>query len=133
MKKLIVSVLVFVVLAVAGQAQAQSATMFVCRVTGVSSATECQALTAGKSIKVTDVILTNNVATAQTIKLVTGTGTNCATGTADLTAAAYFGANLWGNLSHSFHTPLVAPVGAAVCVTPSAATSVSATLVGFIE
>lgn len=105
---------------------------FTCRVTAVVAATQCQAAPgAGLKAYVTDVIVSNNVGTAQTIKLVTGTGAACATGVADLTHAIQFGAAV-GNFGESFQTPLQPPAAAAICVTPSAATSVSATVSGYI-
>jgi hypothetical protein len=109
---------------------------FVCRVTAITATTQCQAApsptgTGGSRVLVTDVVFSNNVGTAQTVKLVTGTGTNCGTGTADLTHAVQFPAAV-GNFAHSFLTPPPPPSWAAVCVTPSAATSVSATLTGFV-
>jgi hypothetical protein len=107
-------------------------TPFQCRVTAATVATECQAApAAGLRNYVTDVVVSNNVGTAQTLKLVTGTGTNCGTGTADLTHAVQFGAAV-GNWDHTYSTPLKPPTASAVCVTPSAATSYSATIVGFV-
>lgn len=105
---------------------------FQCRVTAVTAATQCQAApAAGLKVYATDVVFSNNVGTAQTVKLVTGTGANCATGTADLSHAVQFGAAV-GNWNASFVTPLQGPAAGAVCVTPSVATSVSATVAGFI-
>lgn len=106
---------------------------FTCRVTAVSATTECKALTAGSKAFVTDAIVSNNVGTAQTIKLTVGTGTNCGTGTADLTHAVQFGAAVGNFNLGPFLTPLQpAAAGLAVCVTPSAATSISATVNGFV-
>lgn len=103
-----------------------------CLVTAVTAATQCQAApAAGLRLYVTDVVFSNNVGTAQTMKLVTGTGSNCASSTADLSHAVQFGAAV-GNFDKMFITALQAPAASAVCVTPSAATSVSATVVGFI-
>lgn len=107
-------------------------TPFTCRVTAVTVATQCQAApAAGLKAYVTDASYSNNVGTAQTIKLVTGTGANCATGTADLTHAVQFGAAV-GNFAQAWMTPPQPPAAGAICVTPSAATSVSATLTGFV-
>jgi hypothetical protein len=104
---------------------------FTCRITAQTTTKECQALTAGQKTYVTDVVFSNNVGTAQTLKVVSGAGTDCATGTADLTHAVQFGAAV-GNFTASFDTPLQpVAVGLAVCVTPSAATSYSATINGF--
>jgi len=105
---------------------------FTCRITAQTTTKECQALTFGLKTYVTDAIVSNNVGTAQTLKLVTGTGTDCATGAADLSHAVQFPAAV-GNVNLGpFHTPLQpAAVGLAVCVVPSAATSYSATINGF--
>jgi hypothetical protein len=105
---------------------------FTCRITAQTTTKECKALTAGIRTYVTDAIVSNNAGTAQTLKIVTGTGTDCATGAADLTHAVQFGAAV-GNVNVGpFHTPLQpAAAGLAVCVTPSAATSYSATISGF--
>jgi hypothetical protein len=105
---------------------------FTCRITAQTVTRECKALTAGMKTYVTDGILTNGVGTAQTLKLVTGTGTDCATGTADLTHAVQFGAAVGNFNLGPFHTPLQpAAAGLAVCVAPSAATSYSVTISGF--
>jgi hypothetical protein len=107
-------------------------TPYQCRVTAATVTTECQAAPGvGLRNYVTDVTVSNNVGTAQTLKLVTGTGSNCATGTADLTHAVRFGAAV-GNWDHSDATPPRPPAASAVCVAPSAATSFSATITGFI-
>lgn len=105
---------------------------FTCRITAQTTTKQCQALAAFMKPFVTDALLTNNTAGAQTLKLVTGTGSDCATGTADLTHAVQFPAAV-GNVNLGpFHTPLQgAGAGVAVCVTPSAATSYSATISGF--
>ena len=106
---------------------------FTCRIVAQTTTKECRALSAGEKTYVTDAVVSNNVATAQTLKLVTGTGTDCATGAADLTHAVQFPAAV-GNVNMGpFHTPLQpTAVGLAVCVTPSAATSYSATISGFV-
>jgi len=106
---------------------------FTCRITAQSVTRDCKALTAGQKTYVTDAIVSNNVGTAQTLKLVTGTGTDCAAGAADLTHAVQFGAAV-GNVNLGpFHTPLQpAAAGLSICVTPSAATSYSATINGFV-
>src|SRR5262245_5654882 len=98
---------------------------FTCRIAGATSTTECQALTAGRKAYVTLAVLSNNFAAGQTLKLVTGMGTDCGTGTADLTHAFQFAAV--GNQVLIFRTPLQpSAAGLAICVTPSAATSYSA-------
>jgi hypothetical protein len=106
---------------------------FTCRVTAVTVATQCQAAApVGLKAYITDITFSNNTAGAQTIKAVSGTGTNCGTGTADLTAPVAFGAVI-ANWDHTYETPVQpAAAGLAICVTPSAAISISATLSGFV-
>jgi hypothetical protein len=104
--------------------------VFTCRVTAQTAITQCQAAPAAGRLYVTDITFSNNVGTAQTLKLQTGTGTNCASSTADLSHAVQFGAAV-GNWDHSYQIGLQVPTLSAVCVTPSAATSFSATLTGF--
>ena len=107
-------------------------TPFTCRITAQTVTRECKALTAGLKTYVTDILVSNNVGTAQTLKVVTGTGTDCATPVGDLTHAIQFGAAV-GNFAQDFATPLQpTAVGLAICVTPSAATSYSATIGGFV-
>src|SRR5206468_4532765 len=49
--------------------------LFTCRVSGATAATQCQAApAAGLRNYVSDVTISNNVGTVQTVKLVTGTG-----------------------------------------------------------
>lgn len=107
---------------------------FTCRITAQTVTKECRALTAGLKTYVTDAVVSNNVGTAQTLKIVTGTGTDCATGAADLTHAVQFGAAVGNQVIGPFLTPLQpAAIGLAICVTPSAATSYSATISGFVS
>ena len=106
--------------------------IFTCRVLAITAITQCQAAPgAGLRAYVTDITFINNTAGAQTIKLQFGTGTNCGTGTTDLTAAVQFAAAV-GNYDHSYQVPPVPTAANAICVTPSAATSISATLTGYI-
>ena len=110
-------------------------TPFTCRITAQTVTKECQPLTAGRKAYVTNAIVSNNVGTAQTLKLVTGTGTDCATGAADMTHAVQFGAAVGNQVigPFPFQDPLQpAAAGLAICVTPSAATSYSATINGFV-
>jgi len=108
-------------------------TPFTCRITAQSVIRECKVGTAGKITYVTDAILSNNVGTAQTLKLITGTTTDCGAGAADLTHPVQFPAAV-GNVNLGpFLTPLQpAAAGLSICVTPSAATSYSATIGGFV-
>lgn len=107
-------------------------TPFTCRITAQTTTKECKALTAGMKAYVTDVVFTNNFAGVQNLKLVTGTGSDCGTGTADLTHAIGYAAA--GNFNMGpWNTPLQpAAAGLAICVSPSAAQSYSATVGGFV-
>lgn len=106
-------------------------TRFVCSVSAATVTTQCQAApAAGQSIYVTDVVVSNNVATAQTLQLVFGTGVNCVTGLTSLVAALPFGAAI-GSFWESFQTPVKLTAANALCVKPTAATSFSATISGY--
>jgi hypothetical protein len=107
-------------------------TPFTCRVVAITAVTQCVAApAAGFKALVTDITFSNNTAGANTIKAVSGTGTNCGTGTADISAPVAFGAVI-GNWDHAYATPLQVPAASAICVTPSAAISISATINGVV-
>lgn len=106
---------------------------FTCRILAQTVTRECKALTAGAKAFVTDAIVSNNVGTAQTLKITTGTGTDCATPGGDLTHPIQFGAAVGNQNIGPFLTPLQpSAAGLAICVAPSAATSYSATINGFV-
>ena len=108
-------------------------TPFTCRITAQTVTRECKVGTAGKITYVTDAIVSNNVGTAQTLKIITGTTADCGAGAADLTHAVQFGAAVGNQNMGPFITPLhPAAAGLSICVTPSAATSYSATISGFV-
>jgi hypothetical protein len=66
---------------------------------------------------VTDVQVNTTTAAAGFIQLKTGTGTNCGTGTANLSAILYSAATVNLQSFLDFRTPLFAPLQTAVCVT----------------
>lgn len=110
---------------------------FSCFVQAVTVTTQCQAApAAGLRAYVTSAHMSNQAATVQTLDIVFGTGTNCATGTTALTHKMQFGTNGTTtspiDLHMSFDTPLVPTAANAICVRPSAATAFGATLTGFI-
>lgn len=106
-------------------------TRFSCVVSAVTVTTQCQAApAAGQSIYITDVVVSTNVATAQTLQLISGTGTNCVTGPVVATQAFAFGTTIT-NFWVSWNTPIKLAAASALCVKPSAATSFSATISGY--
>ncbi len=99
-----------------------------CVQSGISAITECKALTASVKHYVTHVVLSNGP-TAQTLQVVYGTGSACATGQAALTSTVYLGVN--GGAILSFDSSPLAPAAAnAICCKPSGATAFSCTLAG---
>lgn len=110
---------------------------FSCLVPSTTTATtQCQAApAAGLRAYVTAVTLSNAVTTAQSIDLVFGTGTNCATGTTALTHKWFWiGATETGLLTATatYPTPLVPTAANAICFRPTAATAFGGTITGYI-
>ena len=110
---------------------------FSCLVTAVTVTTQCQAAPgAGLRAYVTGVSMSNQAATVQTLDIVFGTGTNCATGATALTHKWQFGTVATTTSPFAvfadFPTPLVPTAANAICVRPSAATAFGATLTGYI-
>lgn len=113
-----------------------SATQWSCFVQAVTATTQCRAAPgAGQRLYVTSVACSNLVATAKGVDIVTGTGTNCATGIAALSSVFQMGTNALTTspflVSHTFGTPLVPAQNVAVCLRPTAATSFGCTLTGY--
>ncbi len=107
-------------------------TPFSCFVEAATVTTQCQAApAAGLRAYVTSVSVTDDVATAQTIDVVFGTGAACATGITALTNKFQFGLAV-GNFAQSFQSPLVPTAANAICVRPSAATAFGATITGYL-
>lgn len=73
---------------------------------------------------VTDVqVQTTTAGTATVVQLKTGTGVNCATGTANLSAINYADTAIGLQTFFGMRTPLVAPLQSAVCATQSGTTA----------
>lgn len=86
-------------------------------------------------IYVTDIqVNTTTAGTASIVQPKTGTGTNCGTGTANLSAITYSTATAGLQNALGFRTPLVAPLQSAVCFTQSgtAAATVTIEVHGFL-
>ena len=102
-----------------------------------ASLTECQAAsTSPNYYVVTDIIVQTTTGTSGSYSVQTGTGTNCASGTAGLfpanvalTYKAPIAANPTAVITPK--TPLVAPVGAAICVIGTGTNTINIELLGF--
>ena len=98
----------------------------------VTITTQCFAApAAGLRWYLTSASFSNQVATAQGLDIVTGTGANCVTGLTALTHKVSFGLVI-GNESLTFQGPVVGAVASAICVRPTAATIFGNTLTGYI-
>lgn len=112
-------------------------TAWSCLLQAVTVTTQCRAApAAGIRAFVTGMTCDNQAATAQTLDVVFGTGSNCATGTTALTHKYQFGTNATtttpDHLNAPFSgSPLVPTAANAICVRPSAATAFGCTLTGF--
>lgn len=107
---------------------AQAPNQFVCSVTmTTNTTTQCQpAATTINNVPVrayvTDFqINTTTGGTTSTIQLKTGTGSNCGTGTANLSAITYADTVVSTTNVIGMRTPLIAPLQTAVCVTQAGA------------
>lgn len=110
---------------------------FSCLVQAATVMTQCQAApSAGLRAYVTGIYLTNQAASVQTVDVVFGTGSNCATVPTALTPKFQMGTN--GTTTSPFMVsmtlphPLVPTAANAICVRPSAATAFGALLVGYV-
>lgn len=96
-----------------------------------AATTQIVAPVAGKKVRICSIVMTNNNATATTVKLVEGTGANCGTGQSNLTgiigdlAAAPASQSIGMSSGGGFTTNVT---GDGVCVTGSAAGSVDVTI-----
>jgi hypothetical protein len=120
-----------------GQQQvSQPISKFSCFVQAVTVTTQCQAApAAGLRAYVTDFSFSNQVATVQTLDIVFGTGTNCATGTTALTHKFQMGTAATTTspmaVTVDLQSPLIPTAANAICVRPSAATAFGATITGY--
>lgn len=139
MRRLTLSALLILTLAVSldGQQQtSQPISKFSCFVQGVTATTQCQAApAAGLRAYVTDFSFSNQTAVVQTLDIVFGTGTNCATGITALTHKFQLGTNATTTSPQSIvvdlNSPLIATAANAICVRPSAVQAFGATLTGY--
>lgn len=139
MKKLFIlaAILLCLALPLDGQQQTSSPiTKFSCFVQAVTITTQCQAApAAGLRAYITDISFSNQAATVQTLDIVFGTGTNCATGITALTHKFQMGTNATTTSPQSIvldlNSPLIPTAANAICVRPSAATAFGATLTGY--
>jgi len=116
--------------------QEGSSGRFSCFVQAVTATTQCQAApAAGLRAYITSVHFSNQAATVQTLDVVFGTGTNCATGTTAITHKWQMGTNATTtspqSIDAAFATPLVPNAANAICVRPSAASAFGATVTGY--
>ncbi len=97
---------------------------FTCGVTNqAATLLECQALAAGRTYYITDIVAQSSTATAGTFAVQSGTGANCGTSTATvfpappMTTAARFASppNTQPPITYSPTTPLVVTQGQAIC------------------
>lgn len=114
---------------------AQFPNQFVCNVTlSTATTSQCQqppTLIYNTQVRayVTDVQYNTTVAGAgSTLQLKTGTGSNCGTGTTNLSGILYSGAAVALQNSIGFRTPLIAPLQSAVCVQQVGATPSTTTV-----
>lgn len=91
-----------------------------------NTTSELVALSTGKRIYVTSWDLVSSV--AGTFKLVYGTGTNCGTGTADLTGTYTFGTSTVFTKGNGLGMLLVVPASNALCYTSAASIAAQGTL-----
>lgn len=113
---------------------------FTCGFTGIAaSLTQCQAAPAsGLKLYVVSLHIQTTTTTSGTYALQSGTGTNCATGTAAVFpvsgTANRFNAPITSNAmaSLTFPVPLALPAASAVCVIGVATNTVSGQITGYI-
>lgn len=114
---------------------AQFPNQFTCSVTlSTNTTTQCQIApttinTVPVRLYVTDIQVSTTVAgTTSSVQVKTGTGSNCATGTANLSAITYSTVTLGLQNVLGARTPLVAPLQSAVCVTQTGGAAGTATI-----
>src|SRR6266576_226498 len=137
--KILTPLLILLCLSLSADGQQQLSapiTKFSCFVQAVTVTTQCQAApAAGLRAYVTDFSFSNEAATVQTLDIVFGTGTNCATGTTALTHKFQMGTVATTTSPQSIvadlNSPLIPTAANAICVRPSAATAFGATLTGY--
>lgn len=115
-------------------------TLWTCGVNGIAATlTQCQAApAAGLKLYLTDIIVQTTTTTSGTYAIQTGTGSNCATGTAALFPVSATGNRFNAPITTSaaahfkFETPLAAPAANAICLIGVATNTISAQMIGYI-
>lgn len=114
----------------AGPALAQVSGGFSCVISGATADAVCQAAPgAGQRFYVTGVVV-SNAGTAQTVRIVTGTGTACGT-SADV-VVPLLNMPINGTVSLAFKTPVQTSVNEDLCSDISGTTAHSVQIVGLI-
>jgi hypothetical protein len=123
----------------AQQSVSGSQSTWTCGLQGIAaSLTQCQAApAAGLKLYITDITVQTTTTTSGTYAIQTGTGSNCATGTAALFPVSGT-ANRWNApittsaaSNFRFATPLVAPAASAVCLIGVATNTISIQIQGY--
>jgi len=114
-----------------------------CALNGIAATlTQCQAVPADSKERnyITDISLQTTTATSGTYAIRTGTGTNCATGTAQLFPASGTGSDRFNApvisqaMAHlHFITPLRPTAGHAICMIGVATDTISMQIHGFVR
>lgn len=107
--------------------------IWTCQQSAVTATTQCQAAPgASTSLYVSDVFLYNGSTTASALQLVTGTGTNCGTGTANVTPPVSLLSNAaaGATLFMTFQNPLKVPANQALCCKTGGSTAFSCLVSG---
>jgi hypothetical protein len=114
-------------------------TVWTCGLNGIAaSLTQCQAApAAGLKLYITDITVQTTTTTSGTYAIQTGTGSNCATGTAALFPVSGT-ANRWNApittqsaSNFQFMTPLAAPAASAICLIGVATNTISVQINGY--
>lgn len=109
-------------------------TNFSCVQSAITATTQCQAAPgAGRSLYLTDAWLANGTTTASTINVVTGTGTNCASGATNVTPPTALASNAGAGafVTFSFKTAIKVVANQAVCCKTAGSTAFSCVLSGY--
>jgi hypothetical protein len=112
---------------------------FACSLTGLAATlTQCQALTAGRTYHITDIVVQTTTTTAGTYAIRSGAGTNCADATAQVFPRSGTGADRNTAPISSQPTAVISPTvqlevtaGHAICVIGAATNTINITILGF--
>jgi len=131
MKRMLICLASLIALAgLVGGSDAQVSAGFSCVISGATADTVCQVTPgAGQRFYVTDVVISNG-ATAQTVRIITGTGTTCGTSTDVVVPLINMPIN--GAVSINLRTPVRTSVDEDLCSDISGTTAHSVQIVGQI-